>query len=212
MALQTALVLASTSRHRRALLERLRVPFDVEAPDVDETPRAEETPATLAARLATAKAGAVASRHPGAALLVIGSDQVAELDGVAIGKPGSVDANIALLQRASGRTLTFHTGLCVVDARSGRSETIVEVFRVELRTLDAASIRHYVLTERPLDAAGGFYSEGLGIALFERFEGRDPNALVGLPLMALVDLLARFDFPVLTAAARLQGAEGRATP
>lgn len=191
------LLLASTSRHRRALLERLQLPFAVEAPDVDETPAPDETPAALAARLSTAKADAVARRHPGEALLVIGSDQVAELDGIALGKPGSVEANIRQLQRASGRAMTFHTGLCVHDARSGRSETIVETFRVVLRTLDADTIRHYVLTERPVDAAGGFYAEGLGIALFERFEGRDPNALVGLPLMALVDLLGHFGVSVL---------------
>lgn len=203
MAMPTAtLMLASTSRHRRALLERLQLPFSVEDPGVDETARSGEAPGALAARLATTKADTVARRHPGEALLVIGSDQVADLDGIPIGKPGSVDANISLLQSASGRTMTFHTGLCVHEVRSGRSETLVETFRVRLRPLDAASIRHYVLTERPLDSAGGFYSEGLGIALFEAFEGRDPNALVGLPLMALVDLLAHFDVPVLAPTVR----------
>lgn len=196
------LLLASTSPHRRALLERLRIPFTIEAPAVDETQEPGETPAVLAARLAVMKARAVAGRHAGEALLVIGSDQVAELDGMAIGKPGDAETNIHQLQQASGRTLTFHTGLCVCAAGDARCEVVVETFRVRLRELDDSAIRHYVFTERPFDAAGGFYSEGLGIALFEHFEGRDPNTLVGLPLMALVDLLARFDFRVLDAAAR----------
>ncbi|HSG90655.1 MAG TPA: Maf family nucleotide pyrophosphatase [Pseudomonadales bacterium] len=192
-----ALLLASTSVHRRALLERLRLPFEVEAPDVDETPLAGESPQALALRLAEAKARRVAERHAGAELLVIGSDQVAELDGTAIGKPGGEAANIAQLERASGRWVRFHTGLALVDATTGDCRSCVEVYGARFRVLSAEEIRAYVRAERPYDAAGGFYSEGLGIALFEAFEGRDPNTLVGLPLMALVDLLAAAGLPVL---------------
>jgi septum formation protein len=191
------LILASTSVHRRALLERLRLPFDVAAPDVDETPHSGEAPRALALRLAEAKARCIAERHAGEDLLVIGSDQVAELDGIPIGKPGTEAANIAQLERASGRWMRFHTGLALIQAATGACTSCVEPFGVRFRPLSAAEIRAYVRAERPLDAAGGFYSEGLGIALFEAFDGRDPNALVGLPLIALVDLLGAAGMPVL---------------
>ncbi|MEE4302280.1 MAG: nucleoside triphosphate pyrophosphatase [Pseudomonadales bacterium] len=196
------LVLASTSPHRRQLLARLRVPFEAIAPEVDERPGADESPRELARRLATAKARTVAARHAGEDLLVIGSDQVAELDGRPLGKPVTAPRCVEQLMACSGRTVHFHTGLTVVAARSGRTEAHVEDFAVHFRCLDRNRLEHYVAVEAPLDAAGGFYSEGLGITLFERLEGRDPNALVGLPLIALVDLLAGFGFDLLAHARR----------
>jgi MAF protein len=186
------IVLASGSPHRRALLERLRLPFGIESPDVDETPQPGETGTDLAARLALAKARAVAARHPDEALLVIGSDQVAELDATLFGKPGDRRTNIEQLRMSSGRSLDFHTGLALVDTATGVERIHVEPFRVRFRTLDDALIEAYVDAEQPFDAAGGFHCEGLGIVLFEALEGRDPNSLVGLPLIALVDALAGF--------------------
>lgn len=181
------LVLASTSPYRRALLERLGVPFLTAAPEVDETRRADEPPQVLVLRLAEAKARAVARHFPDA--LVIGSDQVACLDDAVLGKPGDRATAIAQLSRASGRTVLFQTGLCLLDARSGQAQTLVEPFHVHFRTLTRAQIEGYVDRERPFDCAGSFKSEGLGIALFRRLEGDDPNALVGLPLIRLVALL-----------------------
>jgi septum formation protein len=181
------LVLASTSRYRRELLSRLVADFRVVAPDVDETPQAGEPPDALATRLAAAKALAVARQCPGA--LVIGSDQVAELDGRAIGKPGTRDA--ACRQLAASRTVVFHTALCLADARVGppRSADAIDRTRVVFRALDAGEIARYVDRENPLDCAGSFKAEGLGIALFERIETTDPTALIGLPLIALTRLL-----------------------
>lgn len=196
------IVLASTSRHRHQLLARVHVPFESRAPEVDETPAPNESPEQLALRLATAKAHAVADRYREEDVLVIGSDQVADLDGLPLGKPGSAERCVDQLLACSGRTVHFHTGLAVVAARDGRTEALVEPFAVHFRRLDRQSVEHYVAVEKPLDAAGGFYSEGLGITLFERLEGRDPNALVGLPLIALVDLLARFDLDLLAHAGR----------
>ncbi len=186
------LILASTSPYRRALLERLQQPFAVESPEVDETPLAGEMPSALAARLAEAKARAVASRHPDSTQLVIGSDQVADRDGTALGKPCDLGTAATQLASLSGRSLLLHTGLCVVDCQSGRSRTIVDSHEVRFRRLDEAAIHRYLQIEQPLDAAGSFYAEGFGIVLFECFHGRDPNSIVGLPLMALVDLLAEF--------------------
>ena len=196
----TRLILASTSPHRRQLLARMRLPFETMAPHVEESAAAGETPRALALRLAEAKARAVASRLDGARALVIGSDQVAELDGEALGKPGTVKRCEDQLLACSGRAVHFHTGLAVVDARSGRGEALVEPFTVQFRNLTRAAVEHYVAVEAPLDAAGGFYSEGLGITLFERLDGRDPHALVGLPLIALVELLARFGVDLLACA------------
>ncbi|EXJ14397.1 Maf family protein [Imhoffiella purpurea] len=182
-----ALVLASTSRYRRALLEQLGLSFRTDSPEVDETPRPNEPPQVLVMRLAEAKARAVAERHPDA--LIIGSDQVACLDGDILGKPGTRDRAIAQLERASGRSVLFQTGLCLLDARSGRAQTLVEPFRVHFRSLSRARIEGYLDREQPYDCAGSFKSEGLGIALFERLEGEDPNALIGLPLIRLIPLL-----------------------
>jgi septum formation protein len=181
-------VLASTSRYRRELLARLVPSFRVQAPQVDESALPHESPFALARRLALAKARAVAADC--SAALVIGSDQVAELDGRALGKPGSVDAAQAQLAACSGREVDFHTALCVIDTRAADVvHTAVDRTRVVFRTLDAATIARYVDREQPLDCAGSFKCEGLGIALFERIETLDPTALVGLPLIALARLL-----------------------
>jgi MAF protein len=181
------LVLASTSAFRQALLERLGLPFTTAAPEVDETRRPEEPPQVLVLRLAESKARAVAPGHPGA--LIIGSDQVACIEGQVLGKPGGRDAAIAQLQQASGKTVVFHTGLCLLNSSTGRAQTLVEPFRVHFRPLTLERITGYLDREQPYNCAGSFKSEGLGIALFERLEGEDPSALIGLPLIRLVTLL-----------------------
>lgn len=182
------LTLASTSRYRKALLEKLGLPFDCAAPDVDERPLAEESAQALVARLARAKAQAIADgRDHG---LIIGSDQVCVCDGRILGKPGTIDNAVAQLMAAQGRSVTFYTGLCVLDAATGQAHQLVEPFTVHFRTLDEAAIRRYVEAELPLDCAGSFKCEGMGIVLFRGLEGRDPNALIGLPLIGLIELLA----------------------
>lgn len=181
------LILASTSPYRRALLERLGLPFSTAAPDVDECPHLGESPSKLVQRLAEAKARAVAVNHPEA--LVIGSDQIACLDDEILGKPGDHATAIAQLERASGRCVLFLTGVCMLDARSGQAQILVEPFRVHFRALTRARIEGYLDRERPYDCAGSFKSEGLGIALFERLEGDDPAALIGLPLIRLIPWL-----------------------
>jgi septum formation protein len=185
------LVLASTSRYRRELLERLRLPFDVARPDTDEAPLPQEAPATLASRLAAAKAAAVARLDPAA--WVLGSDQVAELDGRPLGKPGGREAAIAQLSAMSGRTVAFHTGVCLLR-EGGASFSAADVTRVRFRALDTAEIARYVDAEQPFDCAGSFKSEGLGIALFDAIESSDPTALVGLPLIATARLLRQAGF------------------
>ena len=174
------LILASTSAYRKALLERLGLPFTVASPELEETHFPGEAPEAMALRLAGAKAGAVAGLHPDA--LVLGSDQVASLDGEPIGKPGSAERARAQLTRASGRAVVFHTAVALVSPR-GTLATHVDQTRVRFRTLSAAEIARYVERDRPLDCAGSFRSEGLGIALFEAIECRDPSALIGLPLI-----------------------------
>lgn len=182
------LTLASTSRYRKALLEKLGLPFDCAAPDVDERPLAEESAQALVTRLARAKAQAIADgRDHG---LIIGSDQVCVCDGRILGKPGTIDNAVAQLMAAQGRSVTFYTGLCVLDAVTGQAHQLVEPFTVHFRTLDEAAIRRYVEAELPLDCAGSFKCEGMGIVLFKGLEGRDPNALIGLPLIGLIELLA----------------------
>ena len=193
------LVLASTSRYRRALLERLRIPFDVVAPDVDETELPGEPPAATACRLARAKARAVALRSANA--LVIGSDQVADADGVAISKPGTHAAAVRQLRLLSGRTIVFHTAIALVDAASGRARQRLVDVRSTFRTLTPGAIDDYLQREAPYDCAGAVKSEALGIALFERIESDDPTALVGLPLIALTDLLREEGVDVLASAA-----------
>ncbi|TSE27937.1 Maf family nucleotide pyrophosphatase [Tepidimonas aquatica] len=181
------LVLASTSPYRRELLARLRLPFDTVAPQVDETPHAGEPPAALARRLAAAKAEAVARQRPHA--IVIGSDQVADLDGVALGKPGHHARAVAQLRAMSGRTVRFHTALAVRCLDSGYAADDVAVVQVQFRTLDDATIERYLLAERPYDCAGSAKSEGLGIALLDAIVSDDPTALVGLPLIRTARLL-----------------------
>lgn len=183
-----ALVLGSTSPYRRELLARLGLAFEVDAPDVDEHVLPGEAPDALVRRLAEAKARAVAARHPGA--LVIGSDQAAVLDGVILGKPGDHARAMQQLRAASGKTVLFQTGLCLFDDRNGSAQVDVVPFRVVFRTLSDAQIENYLRRERPYNCAGSFKSEGLGISLFQRLEGDDPNALIGLPLIRLVDMLA----------------------
>ena len=180
------LVLASTSRYRRDLLERLRLPFDVARPEVDETPLAGEAPRALAVRLAEAKARAVAARAGDA--WALGSDQVANLGGEPLGKPGQRDAAIRQLRAMSGRSVRFHTALCLAHA-DGRAFSAIDLTEVRFRSLGEAEIARYVDAEQPFDCAGSFKSEGLGIALFEAIENHDPTALVGLPLIALSGLL-----------------------
>lgn len=189
------LVLASTSPFRRELLGRLGIPFDTIAPDADETPLSGETPQQLVERLAEAKARAATARFPGS--IIIGSDQVACLDGDILGKPGSRERAVEQLKLASGRAVQFFTGLCVLDASTGEAVTVCEPFRVHFRELTESQISSYVERETPFNCAGSFKSEGLGIALFRRLEGDDPNSLIGLPLIRLVELLAKAGIRVL---------------
>ncbi len=181
-----AVVLASTSVYRRALLERILNGFEQEAPAVDETPLAGETPDAMARRLAVAKARAVARQRPGCT--VIGSDQVASLGERTLGKPGDHARARTQLTACSGQTVTFTTAVCVLDA-TGREQVAVDRTHVLFRRLDDGEIDTYLLRERPYDCAGSFKCEGLGIVLFEHIETRDPTALVGLPLIALARML-----------------------
>lgn len=189
------LVLASTSPFRRALLERLGLRFETVAPAVDETRRPGEPPEALVVRLAEAKARAVAGEHPDA--LIIGSDQVACIGDRVLGKPGGREQAIAQLERTAGRSVLFLTGLCLLNGGSGSCRTLVEPFQVHFRKLTRSQIEGYVDREQPYGCAGSFKSEGLGIALFERLEGDDPNALIGLPLIRLIDLLSAEGLDVL---------------
>ena len=181
------LVLASTSPYRRELLARLRLPFEVTAPGVDETPLAGEAPPALALRLALAKAQAVAHQQPDA--VVIGSDQVADLDGTPIGKPHVHERAVAQLRAMSGRTVVFQTAVAVVRPQTGFAKTLLAPVRVRFRTLDDERIERYLQAERPYDCAGSARSESLGIALLESIESDDPSALVGLPLIRTCSLL-----------------------
>jgi septum formation protein len=183
------LVLASTSPYRRELLSRLSAHFRCLAPQVDEAARPGEAPSVLAARLAAAKAHEVAARTPGA--VVIGSDQVADLDGTVLGKPGSIENARAQLAACSGHDVVFHTAICLVDARvaPAQARSAMDSTKVRFRQLDAQEIARYIERELPLDCAGSFKAEALGIALFEQIESVDPTALIGLPLIALNRLL-----------------------
>jgi septum formation protein len=181
------LVLGSTSRYRAELLSRLRWPFDTAAPQVDETPAAGESPESLARRLALAKARAVAALHPAA--VVIGSDQVCDLDGEPLGKPGHHGAAVAQLRRLSGRTVVFQTAVAVVCADSAFEQQLLAPVRVRFRTLGDDEIERYLRLEEPYDCAGSAKSEGLGIALLDAIESDDPTALVGLPLIRTLQML-----------------------
>jgi len=184
-----ALVLASTSRYRRELLARLRLPFDTVSPGVDETPHPGEPPAALAQRLALAKAQAVAARHPQA--VVIGSDQVADLDGEPLGKPGTHERAVAQLTRMSGRRLVFQTAVAVVRADTGFADVALAQVQVQVLTLTPDEIERYLRAEPAYDCAGSAKSEGLGIALLAAVDSDDPTTLVGLPLIRTCALLRR---------------------
>lgn len=180
------LILASTSRYRQHLLTRLGMPFKAVAPQVVEDRLPGEDPVSLVTRLALAKAEAVRGDYPGD--VIIGSDQVAVLDGVIMGKPGTIEKAILQLTQSSGRTVSFHTGVCCLKGSDACLLACVTT-RVVFRPLDTDQIRRYILKDLPLDAAGSFKSEGLGITLFERIEADDPTALVGLPLIRLSRML-----------------------
>ncbi|MFO7527717.1 MAG: nucleoside triphosphate pyrophosphatase [Marinobacter sp.] len=182
------LLLASSSIYRKALLERLALPFTTASPDIDETPRPDEPADDLALRLAESKARALAARHPGH--WIIGSDQVACLpDGTLLHKPGNHAQAVQQLRQSSGHRVVFLTGLCLLDADSGEYQRLCEPFTAHFRTLSDEEIESYLKREQPYDCAGSFKMEGLGITLFDRLEGRDPNSLVGLPLIALNGML-----------------------
>lgn len=185
--MQHTVILASTSRYRRELLTRLRLPFEVHAPEVDETPRAGEAPQALAQRLALEKANAVAARFPDA--VVIGSDQVADLAGESLGKPGDHARATAQLRRMRGQTLVFQTAVAVVCRATGFVQRDLAPVRVVFRELSDAAIEQYLLAEQPYDCAGSAKSEGLGIALLEAIDSDDPSALVGLPLIRTARML-----------------------
>lgn len=191
------LILASTSPWRRALLEKLAIPFECAAPEVDETPLPGEAPRHLALRLAQKKAQSLAHRYP--SHLIIGSDQICVLDGEITGKPLTEENARQQLLKARGNIVTFYTGLALYNSATGHLQTEVEPFDVHFRHLSETEIEDYVRKERPLHCAGSFKSEGLGIALFERLEGRDPNTLIGLPLIALCQMLRREDMNPLKA-------------
>ena len=186
------LILASTSRYRRELLQRLRIPFEVISPNVDETPLTGESTLDLALRLANAKAAAVAKEHPHA--WVIGSDQVADLHGAAIGKPGNFERALAQLQLMRGQAVTFHTALCLMK---GAQQTTLNVpTEVTFRKLSDDVLESYLLAEEPYDCAGSAKSEGLGISLLESIQSDDPTALIGLPLITLTGLLRDAGFVI----------------
>lgn len=189
------LILGSTSIYRRELLSRLRIPFDVQSPQVDETPLQNETPVQLAQRLALAKACAVAARFPDC--VVIGSDQVADLQGKALGKPGNFERALAQLQEMRGKTVVFQTALAVVCEASGFCQQDVAEVKVKFRQLSDDEITNYLRAEEPYDCAGSAKSEGLGIALLESIDNDDPTALVGLPLIRTAAMLRAAGIPLL---------------
>ena len=189
------LILASSSVYRRELLQRLRLPFECVSPAIDESARPDETPATTAVRLALEKARAVAAAHPQA--LIIGSDQVAELDGTPLGKPGNHANAVCQLRAMRGQRVVFHTALCLLDAASGRHQLENAVTTVQLLALTDAQIERYLQLEQPYDCAGSAKVESLGIALAEKITSDDPTALIGLPLIILVSMLKREGIEVL---------------
>jgi len=181
------LILASTSPFRRELLQRLGIPFTTAAPDVDESPLPDEAPDELVRRLSASKARTVGKTHAG---LIIGSDQVASCGEDILGKPGNHERAFEQLQQLAGRTVTFHTGLCLLDTARDRQQLDVIPFTVEFRQLSSTQIERYLRREQPYNCAGSFKSEALGITLFKRMRGDDPTALIGLPLIRLTDMLA----------------------
>jgi len=189
------LILASTSPFRKAILEKLNLPFICAKPNVDETALPNETAIELVERLAIEKAKAVASEFPNA--LIIGSDQVALSEGNILGKPHNFENGLAQLTSFSGKSVEFHTGLCVFDSSTGKTVSLVELFTVHFNALTTEEITAYLHAEQPYSCAGSFKSEGLGICLFEKLAGDDPNTLIGLPLIRLVSLLKEQGLDVL---------------
>ena len=189
------LVLGSTSPFRKALLERLHIKFECDSADIDETPLEDEAVEDMVVRLAINKARAIAERHPDC--LIIGSDQSAVLNGEKLSKPGNFENAFKQLSKASGQRITFQTGLCLLNTRTGKQQSICVPYTVVFKELTPARIENYLRKEEPYNCAGSFKSEALGIALFERFEGDDPNALIGLPLIQLVNFLEKEGFSIL---------------
>lgn len=189
------LILASTSPYRRALLEKLGVEFICAAPDTDETPKDGESATDLVQRLAQEKAHSLSEKFPNH--FIIGSDQVCVIDGKIVGKPGSIENAHQQLRAASAKVITFYTGLCVLSSHTMQKEIICEPFHVHFRRLTDDEINAYIKLEMPLYCAGSFMCEGAGILLFSQLEGRDPNALVGLPLIALNEILLKFGYNAL---------------
>jgi len=189
------LVLASTSPFRKALLERLQVNFHCDSPEIDESPLAGEAVTDMVVRLAKLKAEAVAEKYQNA--LVIGSDQSAVLDDEILSKSGNFDNAVRQLQRASGKRIVFQTGLCLLNTATGNLQTACVPYTVVFKPLTQGMIENYLKKEQPYNCAGSFKSEGLGIALFEKFEGEDPNALIGLPLIKLIGMLENEGFSIL---------------
>ncbi|MES2687405.1 MAG: Maf family nucleotide pyrophosphatase [Pseudomonadota bacterium] len=195
------LILGSSSRYRRELLARLAIPFEVASPDVDETPEPGEAPAALALRLALAKARAVATNSPKA--VVIGSDQVADLNGLPLGKPGNHERAVAQLRQMRGQTVVFQTAVAVVCAESGFEQVELAAVKVKFRELSDAEIENYLRAEQPYDCAGSAKSEGLGIALLDSIESDDPTTLVGLPLIRTCRMLRAAGITLLGSAGAL---------
>jgi len=189
------IILGSTSPFRKILLDKLNIDFICAKPDVDETPMDNEDPLALVERLAVAKAKAVAVEYKDA--LIIGSDQIALCDGEILGKPHTFENAVKQLTKFSNKRVTFYTGLCVYDSDLKLVKSLVEPFNVYFKALTQSDIENYLNTEQPFNCAGSFKSEGLGICLFEKFEGDDPNSLIGLPLIKLVELLKEHNFNVL---------------
>lgn len=189
------LVLASTSPFRKTLLEKLNVSFDCAKPDIDETAMDNESPLMLVERLAIEKAQAVACDYPNS--LIIGSDQVALCDNIILGKPHNFKNAVKQLTQFNEKNVTFYTGLCVLDSATGKYYSLVEPFSVVFKNNSLTHIENYLHAEQPYNCAGSFKSEGLGICLFEKLQGDDPNTLIGLPLIKLVGLLLKHNFDVL---------------
>lgn len=189
------IILSSTSPYRKALLERLHINFSCESPNIDETPLAHEPVEDMVVRLAIGKAQAIADKHPDA--LIIGSDQSAVLNGEQLSKPGNYENAFVQLSNASGQKITFQTGLCLLNSNTGNIQSACVPYTVVFKTLSAKMIENYLHKEEPYNCAGSFKSEALGIALFDRFEGDDPNALIGLPLIQLVNFLNNEGFSIL---------------
>ncbi len=186
------LILGSSSPFRKEVLSSLRLPFDTSSPDIDETPKAGESPIELVERLAIEKAQKVAEQYPQA--LIIGSDQVAMHGNKIVGKPHTHERAVEQLREASGKKIELYTGLALINAKTGSIQSEVVPFAVHFKVLDDSTIERYLRKEEPYNCAGSVRSEGLGVALFERFDGDDPNALIGLPLIRLVSMLEREGF------------------